>query len=377
MENISRKNFLNSAAKTALGLGSASFLMQCSNLVRRDLSSPKEFSSDLPYLDNDGLSILYHASLAPSAHNSQPWFVQIHKDKSWTIGIDEQRRLPAVDADGRAALFSMGAFLENLAQAAQVLGYDAQMEILAKSAADKDVAKVELKKSRPIGKSLQRIERRMTVRRNLLSDPLKEEDLRKLIGQDRDRVFYFPRSTKHAQCIEEAQVRCYKVQNERKEAMEELKHWFRLNNRTAEKYRDGLTLGGMGLDGMAGFYIRNFMSPDDMISESSKKMAIDANNQLVKEGSGWFIFTAGGNAPGAVIESGRRFEAMALTARDLNIALAPMTQTLEEERDQKIFQTNHTGEIHPVLIVRAGYIKSYPEPVTLRRPVQWFIRHSS
>jgi hypothetical protein len=38
-------------------------------------------------LDSDGYKILYYVSLAPSGHNSQPWFVRINNSLEWFVRV--------------------------------------------------------------------------------------------------------------------------------------------------------------------------------------------------------------------------------------------------------------------------------------------------
>jgi nitroreductase len=67
--------------------------------------------------------ILRYASLAPSSHNTQPWRVKIISDSEFIIQSDSTRWLPKVDPDNRELLLSIGAFWENLDQAALAFGF--------------------------------------------------------------------------------------------------------------------------------------------------------------------------------------------------------------------------------------------------------------
>ena len=64
---------------------------------------------------------------------------------------------------------------------------------------------------------------------------------------------------------------------------------------------------------------------------------------------------------------------MALLARERNIALQPMTQYLEEAAGLNQIAANHPKDMYPQFILRVGYLKRYPKPVSLRRPVNWFV----
>jgi hypothetical protein len=76
----------------------------------------------------------------------------------------------------------------------------------------------------------------------------------------------------------------------------------------------------------------------------------------------------------ALIETGMRMQRLFLKVRDKNIAIHPMTQILEEPSTHQSLNTS-IGMNDPVqFILRTGYVKNYPEPVSLRRPVDWLIR---
>jgi hypothetical protein len=61
-----------------------------------------------------------------------------------------------------------------------------------------------------------------------------------------------------------------------------------------------------------------------------------------------------------------------LKVREKNIAIHPMTQILEEPSIHQSFNVS-VGIIDPVqFILRTGYVKKYPDPVSLRRPVERF-----
>jgi hypothetical protein len=63
---------------------------------------------------------------------------------------------------------------------------------------------------------------------------------------------------------------------------------------------------------------------------------------------------------------------MFLKVRERMIAIQPMTQMLEEAQSQHEI-ANALGLRGSVqFILRTGYLKSYPEPVSLRRPVPGF-----
>ena len=156
--------------------------------------------------------------------------------------------------------------------------------------------------------------------------------------------------------------------------MEELAFWIRLKDNEAKKFRDGLTVDGMEIAGLAGWYVRHFMDNKDVMTKTFSDKGIEKTKEQVKEGAGWLVITSDGNTVKDLIETGRRFQRMALTAREKMIAIHPMTQALEEKQGQKNIKENHEASMIPQFMLRVGYLDKYPDPVSLRRPVEWFVR---
>lgn len=107
---------------------------------------------------------------------------------------------------------------------------------------------------------------------------------------------------------------------------------------------------------------------------SFRKQGVDQTAKLARQGGGWFVINSRGSSVADLIETGRRFERMALQARERKIAIHPMTQSIEEENGMNTIAANHSPDMIPQFLLRVGYLKRYPEPVSLRRPVDWFVR---
>ena len=372
---LNRRSFLKKAlAAGSLAVGTGSLLSGCSGIRRSDLPDQNPAEPTANQLDAVGTSILYYASLAPSGHNAQPWYVRVLSQNEWIIGVDPQRRLPAVDPGNREVMLSLGAFAENLSIAAHTFGLKAEMEVLAKDPFEQDVIKVTLKKTKPLDYSLERITRRMTVKHGYLSKEIKAEDISALSEHLTGRLFYFPRGTDHATCIEEGAIENFRLQTQRDDAQKELVQWVRLSNKEAERHRDGLSLEGMEIRGFKGWFVRNFMNPEDFMKPSSRKQSVDQIAKLARQGGGWLVITGEGQMVSELIDSGRRFERMVLSARERNIAIQPMTQYLEEKSGLKQIAAEHDQRVIPHFVLRIGYLDTYPDPVSLRRPVSWFVR---
>ena len=298
----------------------------------------------------------------------------IRSPNDWIIGADPQRRLPAVDPNNREAILSIGAFAENLAIAASTFGLKAEMTVLAQDPFEQDTLKVSLMQARVEDYPLQRITERMTVKHGYLPDRIGKEDLQVLSKPFNGRMFYFPRGTAHADCIAEGAIENFRSQSQRDDAQLELVKWLRLSNSDAERHQDGLTVEGMEIRGFKGWFVRNFIKPEDFMKPSFRRQGVDHTAELTRQGGGWIVITSEGRTAADLIETGRRFESMALLARERRIAIQPMTQYLEEQAGLNQIAANHQANMIPQFLLRVGYLKAYPDPVSLRRPVNWFVR---
>jgi hypothetical protein len=100
---------------------------------------------------------------------------------------------------------------------------------------------------------------------------------------------------------------------------------------------------------------------------------IDTVTKEVSASGGWLLLTSKGNDVGTLIETGKRFQRLFLKVRERNITMHPMTQILEEPATNN--SINQSIGITDIIqfILRVGYVKSYPKPVSLRRPVGSFV----
>lgn len=372
---MNRRNFLKkSVAATTVIMGSGLMLSSCKRDLRSELMGIGRLSEKPNQMDREAYKILYYASLAPSGHNSQPWFVKIISKTQWIVGADADRCLPEVDGSNREAMLSLGAFIENLAQAANTFGYAVETKVIAKDRFDSDVVKINLLKSKALDIPLQRIVTRRTVKSHLQSKELRSSDVNDFSKSVDGHLFYFPSGTDHAKLMDKEAVDNYIIQSHNNKAMEELAFWIRLKDNEAKKFRDGLTVDGMEIAGLAGWYVRHFMDNKDVMTKAFSDKGIEKTKEQVKEGAGWLVITSDGNTVKDLIETGRRFQRMALTARGKMIAIHPMTQALEEKQGQKNIKENHEASMIPQFMLRVGYLDKYPDPVSLRRPVEWFVR---
>ncbi len=381
---MNRRDFLKVSGQGVLLLGGMSMMNACGGLRRNDLPQFNGERESIKGLEKDEMEILYLASLAPSGHNTQPWTVRITEPKHWVIGSDKKRWLPAVDPNNRELLLSMGAFIENLVIAAGTFGYEVDIQIIAKNPSDPDIADIRLKKGKTVDFPLEKIRKRRTVRSGYSDQEIKAEDLKHVTNHDATscRVpnvpsphsFYFPNSSPQGKYLQEGTIAANRTQAFRDPAQEELANWIRWSNKEAKQFRNGLTPESMEIKGFASWYVRNFYNRESVLKKGFREQTVDIASKQVKTCGGWLVVTSADSKISTLIEYGRVFENMLLKIREKMIAIHPMTQMLEEEtwKNKVAKELGITGEVQWIL--RIGYLGSYPDPVSLRRPVSWFVQ---
>ncbi len=370
---MNRRNFIAIAGGTIITAGGVYYLSSDkSNFVRADI---KNNLSDNSLLKEDERAILYLASLAPSGHNTQPWMVKYLEPYHWIIANDKSKWLPAVDPTQRETILSLGAFCQNLEYAAANKSYNCQFNLLASTNQDENVIEIKLYKQTNLpAYDITKIKQRRTVRSNYLNDGLKKEDISFLVDNERDFFHFIPNTTKEHNWLNEQTIEANRVQAYRDDAQKELAHWIRFSGKDAEKYSDGLTMAGMEIEGIPGWVMRNFYEKEDVLKKSFREQSIDKVKKQVAQSAGWLLITSKDNLTATLIETGKRMQRLFLKVREKNIAIHPMTQILEEVvTSQQLNQS--IGISDPVqFILRTGYLKEYPAPVSLRRQVESFIR---
>jgi hypothetical protein len=370
---MNRIKFIGIAGGTIIAAVTTAYLLSDkSNLSRADIKPPDEKNATL---QPDEKEILLLASLAPSGHNTQPWFVQYLEPYHWIIGNDRTKWLPAVDPTQRETILSIGSFIQNLEYAAGAFGYICDWNLLAKTNQDDRVMAVKLVKQtskNPFDTA--KIKNRRTVRSDFLSDVLKPEDLKYLVNSEPEFIHYLPNTSQESQFIDQQTIVANRLQADREPAQQELADWIRFSTKNAEKYRDGLTTASMEIEGIPGWVVRNFYNKDNVMKKDFRDVGIDKVKKEVSESAGWILITSKDNSVATLLETGRRMQRLFLKVREKSIAIHPMTQILEESSTRKQLNQSIGISENIQFILRVGYLKNYPEPVSLRRPVDWFVR---
>ncbi len=369
-----RRQFLKTMGTGALALGSLPLLLDCAGIRRRDMPSCESAATGLS-LTPEERGILCLASLAPSGHNTQPWTVRKTGSGSWIIGSARERWLPAVDPENREMLLSVGALLENISTAAEHFGKRADIRVMARSGHDPEVAEVTLAPApaRMHTHIPERIRARRTLRSGYLGRELSSSDVARLTAGGEGGIFFFPRQGREGRFLAEGTLEANRTQAWRNAAQEELSRWIRWSDGDARNHRNGLTPESMEIGGMAGWFVRHFFDRESVLSESFRNKTVEITRKQTDSCGGWLILTAGNSSVSSLLETGMHFQRLFLGVREMNIALHPMTQMLEEVpwKDRVAAELGLQGTVQ--FIIRAGYIGRYPGPVSLRMPLERLI----
>ena len=246
---MNRQRFLGIAAGGTVALAGGYYLFSDKRNYTRADSGPIS-PGPVPFTP-DERQILWLASLAPSGHNTQPWFVKNLDPYHWIVGNDKTRWLPGVDPAQRETILSIGAFLQNIEYAASSLGYVCQFETLAQSNQDENVVSVKLTRSgQAPAYDTQPLISRRTVRSNYLSQPLKKADLAYLINSETNFIHSLPNYVREHHWLNEQTIEANRIQSYRDVAQRELADWIRFSSNDAATHRDGLTMASMEIDGI-------------------------------------------------------------------------------------------------------------------------------
>jgi len=128
----------------------------------------------------------------------------------------------------------------------------------------------------------------------------------------------------------------------------------------------------MGINGLGGFVVRNFFSPDDSKKESFVVKGIEKTKLLVDNCGGWVVITQKSDNLEACVNTGRLYERLNLKCRKLGLGFHPMSQIFEEQELEAKSENFLGFQGKLMFVARIGYVGNYPAPVSLRRPVEYF-----
>jgi hypothetical protein len=317
--------------------------------------------------------IIYYGSLAGNSHNTQPWIVKIKSDTQFEIHADFSRKLHIVDDSARGLYISLGAFIENCVIAAKAYGYDAQVTYTAEKNSDRRAAAITLAAASKSAFDLSELELRRTLRTPFSKKPITSSHLKALLGNEND-THYFAAGSSEAEYIAANSLLAYSQQSRDPKAAEELAKWIRFSNSDVKAKRDGLTTAGMGIDGIAGFFVSNFMKPEDSKENSFIEQGIKKAEAQLSNYAGFIVIAQSADTPAGWMQTGRIYERINIRCRSMMIGCHPINALIEEDNYEREAAKSIPVKGSIQMIVRIGYVDSYPEAVSVRRDINEIIQ---
>jgi hypothetical protein len=288
---------------------------------------------------------LSYASLAPNAHNTQPWLVALG-EHTIELFVDGARLLPETDPPYRQSHVSQGTFLELLVIALAEEGVASDVEYFPQGEYANDVleplpvARVHLV-SRPPSKDP--LFSAITERR---SNKSVYEGTRALATSEVHSLSQAPRETTASLSIIDTADARDRLAELCTEAMAvevraaprnaETARWFRFNESEIEEKRDGFGMAQTGRGKLARWFAERFVLDRVTAADpngSFARGAIDMTREQAASAAAFGVLSTQGNTRQAQIIAGRAYARIALTTTSLGLAMHPMSQALEEYPD--------------------------------------------
>lgn len=303
------------------------------------------------------------ACLAANSHNTQPWKFRLAAN-SLTIIPDFSRRTPIVDPDDHHLFASLGCAVENIVQAAPLLGLAAGIDPPADL---HDGITVRLEGA-TIGPSplARMIHLRQCTRAGYDGRPIANGDLKALEaaaagGKTNLTLLASPEDIgRFARLIADATM----SQMQDSAFVAELKDWIRFSYGQALDTRDGLfslCSGNPALPGPVGRVLLGFV-----VTAASESQRYE---EQAKATSGIAIFSSAEDSPQHWFDAGRSYQRFALEATRLGLKHSFVNQPVEVPAfHADLLKAAGRAEGRADLVVRFGYGPEMPR--SLRRPVE-------
>lgn len=302
------------------------------------------------------------ASLAPSAHNTQPWKFRLDGNRI-EVYADRARHLASADESSRMMQLSVGCALENLAVAARQLGYRAEMaqsDADARFDLDGRCATVQLHRSSVVRRpEFDAIFERRTQRgpfREATALPAQWTNTLESLAHDLPGVgvhwFKGESTAQNLQSVVRDAVRDFLTETRHRDGMA----WFRITREQWARERDGIAIFTSDAPAPIKRYVEWFVTPSDLLDEPFRQGEIDAVDRVLPATPAWGLVYAEQRSVAQRVLAGRLAERICLLATTQKLSVHPLCYPTEMEvHAQRLRQmAGLAPQAEPLFLFRMG-----------------------
>lgn len=332
------------------------------------------------------VTALRYGVTAPSAHNTQPWRIELISDTQARVFVDPGRRLPHVDPPGRQLLIGHGTLIEMTSIAATGLGFRAEIDMLPDvEIAPTDIGTMPTATIRlaaapdiTVDPLFSRILHRRSSRLAHLGPPLTPEqraDIEqhaRIPGVD---VGWIPRGILPE--VLRIAADAMAVEAEDRDLYDETRLWFRFSDREIAESGDGLHMDTAGLSGPALLLARMFTKDGNWHKAYNRNPYLSGFRRAVGTTTDLLTVSTASNTMSDWIIAGRAYVRADLAADAFGLHVHPVSQALQEFPQMDKLRTELeqlTGTAAPAkmqMLVRVG--RTAPPGLSPRRDLREII----
>ena len=294
--------------------------------------------------------VLYYGTLAPSAHNTQPWKFKTNKE-SIVLSKDSNRVLGYSDTNGWETILSLGACLTNLVESSKALGLFSELKLFPNGKEDSVIAEIFLtdSASRVDEETLEIIESRQTNRANYQKKEVSKTLIKRWIekAQNYSTTLIPISESSLINQISELHKEATEIAFADPKFRKELSGWVR--NSLTKKH-----------DGMPGYstnipFPASFIGPWLIKNVNIGKMQGSMEKAAILSSPLLIILLAKVTNTEEVLSVGRVFEEIALDITREDLVYAPLGALIEAPEVSKDFKRILRTEETPLMLIRVGY----------------------
>src|SRR6056297_1592765 len=317
--------------------------------------------------------LIYHATLAPSGHNTQPWKFSVNSNVV-RIYPDFDRTLLVVSPDNHALYISLGCAIENLVISAKQEGLKSSVDYFPSDEHEECIRITFTGESNESEQELfDAIPERQSNRSMYDQQSIPPADIEQLLQANElknIKVKTFDANEKSVDPIIELVKQACEIQFNDRKFVEELIYWIRFTKKEVRTQKDGLTAEVMGFPyiprWLGRIILKVFVKPESEAKKTEKQ---------IRSSSHLFLFISEKNDIKHWLDTGRAFQRTVLKATSHGISHAHLNMPCEVDSVRKKLSRHlglKPGE-RPMLLIRLGYADEVPRAP--RRPVDNVLIH--